>query len=117
MAFLLFLPLLMVLLFLAQLPAESVSNGLEMWFYDAAFSVFPSGCPHGALRGCLDPGWWPAYWSFVVWLVVAIGFGGLSFRWSVTRRVLVGLLLIVAIMLAMQLTMPLLGWDHFIDTI
>jgi hypothetical protein len=30
---------------------------------------------------------------------------------------MVGLLLIAAIMIAMQLTMPLLGWNHFIDTI
>jgi hypothetical protein len=117
LAFLLFLPFLMLLLFLVQIPAEHVSHGLEMWFYDAAFSVFPSGCPPGTPKGCLDPGWWPANWSLVIWLVAAIGFGGLSYRWSIKKSIMVGLLLIAAIMIAMQLTMPLLGWNHFIDTI
>ena len=113
---LLLLPAAVITFFLAAAAANSISDRLSLWFFDAAFAVFPIGC-HYTRSDCSSDGWLHHNWSFLVWPVIAIAFGWLTRHAPLKTRIGGAFLLIIAVMLFMQVLMVLLGWNHFVPTL
>ena len=104
-------PLVIVLFF------SSLFTG-SMFLYNAAQSVFPHICPEGTpLSACFMVSGLPSHWSHAVWLPVAVSFGWFTRGQPIAKKVTVGCLVIVAVMVLFQALISVFGWNQYIDAL
>lgn len=88
------------------------------WAWDLVYSVFPTIAPNGAPAWLFYlPEWIREYWSFLVWVAVAVGFAWTTRRLSIARRVAIGGAVIIGTIVVFRVVIHALGWHIFVDTL
>ena len=86
--------------------------------YDFGQSVFPMICPRAVpLSSCFMVKGLPSWWSYPIWGVVAIVFGGVMRGRRIWVRVLSGAVVIGGIIALFHLAIHLLGLRQYIDAV
>jgi hypothetical protein len=91
---------------------------LGSFMYDMAFSVFPHVCANDApVENCSRATGLPVLWSWLLWFPIAMYYGFLVHAAPLRRRVLIGVLLVIAVLALLQGIVHGAGLQQYIDAI
>ena len=94
------------------------TDRLGSFAYDMAFSVFPHVWPRGApLEDCRRATGLPVLWSWLLWVPIAVCYGFRLHTAPLRRRVLIGVLLVVAVLALLQGIVHGAGLQQYIDAL